>query len=197
MDVNTDQNQDAKLQIILQAAFDTFAKYGVKRTSMADIAERAGMSRAALYLHFKNKNDILQSLIAGYYQKSCTDVAQALSRGGALSDQITAGFQAQSGAAFRALLDSPHGAEIMDAKSKAREVIEAGNASLIRVYADWLSVQADCGRLAYGVFASGPDQVAEVMLDALEGLKLDVPSYETYAARRDMLARMFAKALTP
>lgn len=197
MDQKIEQYQDPKLKTILYAAFDAFAKYGFKRTSMADIAEGAGMSRAALYMHFRNKDDIFRSMIEAYYAQSCADVAEALSRGGALGDQLKAGFFAQSGEAFKALLNSPHGAEIIDVKSAARDVVEEGNQALKRVYADWLAVQAEVGRVDYSEISNDPVEVAAVMLKALEGLKSDVPSYEDYAERCDLLAKVFGRALSP
>lgn len=195
MDQKIEQYQDPKLKNILYAAFDAFAKYGFKRTSMADIADGAGMSRAAVYMHFKNKDDIFRSMIEAYYAQSCADVAEALSRGGAIRDQLKAGFYAQSGEAFKALLDSPHGAEIIDVKSAARDVVEEGNQALKRVYADWLAVQADCGRVNFQAISDDPAQVAGVMLKALEGLKSDVPTYDDYSERCDLLAKVFGQAL--
>ena len=47
---------------ILGAAFVRFARYGFRRTSMEDIAGEAGVSRAALYLQFRNKEEIFKSL---------------------------------------------------------------------------------------------------------------------------------------
>lgn len=196
MDKKIEQYQDPKLRNILYAAFDAFAKYGFKRTSMADIADGAGISRPALYMHFKNKNDIFQSMIEAYYAQACADVAEALSRGGAIADQLKAGFFAQSGEAFKALLDSPHGAEIIDVKSAARDVVEEGNLALKHVYADWLSVQAECGRVNYQAISDDPAQVAEVMLKALEGLKSDVPTYDDYVERCELLAKVFGQALS-
>ena len=196
MDQKIEQYQDPKLKNILYAAFDAFAKYGFKRTSMADIAEGAGISRAALYMHFKNKNDIFQSMIEAYYAQACADVAEALGRGGSIADQLKAGFFAQSGEAFKALLDSPHGAEIIDVKSAARDVVEQGNWALKRVYADWLAVQAECGRVALQAISDDPAQVAEVMLKALEGLKSDVPTYDDYVERCALLAKVFGRALS-
>ena len=46
---------------ILNAALGVFAAYGLKRSSMEDIAKAADMSRAALYQHFRNKEDILST----------------------------------------------------------------------------------------------------------------------------------------
>lgn len=195
MDKKVEQNQEAKLQIILYAAFDAFMKFGVKRTSMADIAEGAEMSRAALYLHFKNKNDILRSLIESYYAQSCADVAQALSTEAAIPEQLKAGFLAQSGDAFRALLDSPHGAEFMEAKSSAQQSVADGNAALAEVYASWMQRQSDAGRLEFASIDPDALSLAATMMRALEGLKSDTPSYEEYARRRDQIALLFGKAL--
>jgi AcrR family transcriptional regulator len=146
-------------------------------------------------MHFKNKDDIFRSMIEAYYTQSCADVAVALARGGAIGEQLKAGFFAQSGEVFKALLNSPHGAEIIDVKSAARDVVEEGNKALKRVYADWLAVQSEVGRVDHSAISNDPAEVAEVMLKALEGLKCDVPSYEDYAARCDLLAKAFGGAL--
>ena len=195
MDKKVEQNQEAKLQTILYAAFDASLKYGVKRTSMADIAEGAEMSRAALYLHFKNKNYILRSLVEAYYAQSCAEVEQALNTDGAVTEQLTAGFLAQTGEAFRALLNSPHGAEFMDAKSVAKEAVAAGNAALVEVYATWMMHQSKAGRLRFAPIDADPTTVATTMMKALDGLKTDAPSYEDYVSRRNQLATLFGRAL--
>ena len=43
---------------LLQSALDTFLENGVSRTSLAAIARNAGVTRGALYWHFKNKEDL-------------------------------------------------------------------------------------------------------------------------------------------
>ena len=55
----TSVSEDSKTAAILKSAFQAFATYGFKKTSMDDIAKGAGMSRPAVYLHFKNKSDPL------------------------------------------------------------------------------------------------------------------------------------------
>ncbi len=46
-------------QVILEKAHDLFVEKGYERASMREIAERVGISKAALYHHFKNKEEIL------------------------------------------------------------------------------------------------------------------------------------------
>jgi AcrR family transcriptional regulator len=54
---------DEKKQHIMTAAAEVFTRYGFKKASMQDIADAAMMSRAALYLHFRNKDDLFRSLM--------------------------------------------------------------------------------------------------------------------------------------
>src|SRR4051812_34073594 len=49
---------------ILQIAADLFRKHGYAGTSMRDISEQLGTSKAALYYHFQRKEDILDALVA-------------------------------------------------------------------------------------------------------------------------------------
>jgi TetR/AcrR family acrAB operon transcriptional repressor len=47
---------------ILEAAVRVFAIKGVARTSLDDIAREAGVTRGAIYWHFANKTDLLNTL---------------------------------------------------------------------------------------------------------------------------------------
>jgi AcrR family transcriptional regulator len=50
----------AKRQLILDAGLIQFAQFGLRKTSMQDIAEQAGISRASVYSYFKNKDEIFR-----------------------------------------------------------------------------------------------------------------------------------------
>src|SRR5580693_1762072 len=49
---------------LIEAAIEVFAEKGYARTTVDDIAERAGSTRATFYLHFKAKSDVLTELIS-------------------------------------------------------------------------------------------------------------------------------------
>jgi TetR/AcrR family acrAB operon transcriptional repressor len=49
---------------ILDAAENVFYARGVSRTSLADIAEAANVTRGAIYWHFKNKSDLFDAMCA-------------------------------------------------------------------------------------------------------------------------------------
>jgi AcrR family transcriptional regulator len=52
---------------IQQVAVELFAEHGYEATSLREIAERLGVTKAALYYHFKSKEDIVASLVQDYY----------------------------------------------------------------------------------------------------------------------------------
>jgi len=49
-------------EAILDAAIQVFSVRGVSRTTLANIAKEAGVTRGAIYWHFKDKEDLLAAL---------------------------------------------------------------------------------------------------------------------------------------
>src|SRR5690606_25910489 len=47
---------------ILDVALRLFSKQGVSSTSLAQIAQAAGVTRGAIYWHFKNKSDLFSEI---------------------------------------------------------------------------------------------------------------------------------------
>lgn len=55
---------DTTRERILRAALRLFAEQGYGATSMREIAEQLGITKAALYYHFDSKEDIVRALLA-------------------------------------------------------------------------------------------------------------------------------------
>ena len=51
---------------IQEVALDLFVKQGYEKTSLREIAEQLGVTKAALYYHFKTKEEIVQSTVHDY-----------------------------------------------------------------------------------------------------------------------------------
>lgn len=51
-------------EMIIDAAEEAFIEQGISFTSLSDIARRAGVTRGAIYFHFKNKNDLIRDMIS-------------------------------------------------------------------------------------------------------------------------------------
>lgn len=69
--MNERQNQ------ILEAAIDVFSRYGVRKATMGDIAERAGISRQTLYARYANKGEIMNAATLLITEKVVGQVSEA------------------------------------------------------------------------------------------------------------------------
>lgn len=54
---------------LMAAALDIFYRRGVSRASLQEIASAAGVTRGALYWHFKNKEDLFDALFQQVFSK--------------------------------------------------------------------------------------------------------------------------------
>src|SRR5215471_4528452 len=68
---HADARQDARARgdtraRIQQVAIELFTEHGYEGTSLREIAERLDVTKAALYYHFKSKEDIVRSLVEDY-----------------------------------------------------------------------------------------------------------------------------------
>ena len=56
-------DNEEREQRILDAAADLFVHYGYDKTTVDDIARQAGVSKGAIYLHFKSKDELFEGLL--------------------------------------------------------------------------------------------------------------------------------------
>lgn len=61
-------------QEILDTALDVFSRKGYSRTTFVDIAKQIGLSKGAVYWHFKTKTDLLVALIEDCLSRKCMRV---------------------------------------------------------------------------------------------------------------------------
>jgi len=52
-----------KRKQLIHTAKDLFFKYGIKRVTVEEICEKAGVSKMTFYKHFKNKNELVKTVI--------------------------------------------------------------------------------------------------------------------------------------
>ena len=81
--------KDTKRKIV-EAAKAVFGNYGFKRTSLADIAEQARMSRSALYHYFEDKLDLFHAVLNLELEEISRRTSKALSSVSGSSDRLRA-----------------------------------------------------------------------------------------------------------
>jgi AcrR family transcriptional regulator len=131
---------------ILNAALFLFVERGYAGTSVADLAKRLGMTKAALYYHFPAKADILSALVSTPLAEFEALAATASTRPtdqllGEISD-ITAEMYAVSrllgdDPSVRAALPTPRSAEINQALTEAL----AATSSPVRAHAAYAAIK--------------------------------------------------------
>lgn len=181
----------ARQDAILDAAFGAFAAYGYKRTTMEDIAKAAGLSRTALYLHFRSKEDIFRSLTERYFEQVLQDMEGALTRPGQTAEEaLFACFVAKDGKFMDVVLSTPHGAELLDAGfSASPELVKTASARSASVLCRWLE-----GRGLPDGLGTAQD-LADTIVATLTGLKASARSIEDLRRGEAQLARLVAHAL--
>ncbi|MFY2825937.1 TetR/AcrR family transcriptional regulator [Ruegeria sp. MALMAid1280] len=188
----TETVDDSRQKAILNSAFQAFATYGFRKTSMDDIARGAGMSRPAVYLHFRNKEAIVSKLTEVYYAEKSAAVAEALASSGSVPDVLTRAIKAQT-EGMAAILASPHGLEMLDnTKSMAAEIISEGEARMAGLYADWLTQQAQAGRVR---LLAGAAETGRTITATLKGLKLIGAGAEVYEQQVAQIAALIGAGL--
>jgi AcrR family transcriptional regulator len=73
---------------LLVAAVDAFAERGYHATTTRDIASRAGMSPAALYIHYKTKEELLQRISRIGHEKVLEILKAADGAGGSATERL-------------------------------------------------------------------------------------------------------------
>ncbi|MEU8457273.1 MULTISPECIES: TetR/AcrR family transcriptional regulator [Streptomyces] len=73
---------------LLVAAVDAFAERGYHATTTRDIASRAGMSPAALYIHYKTKEELLQRISRIGHEKVLEILRAADGAGGSATERL-------------------------------------------------------------------------------------------------------------
>ncbi len=90
---STDSEGDKKAitrEKILQAALTCFANKGYHKTTMDDIVAQSGLSKGALYWHFKNKQDLFFSLIEWFMLEFSEEIFHAWTDDMSAADKIRA-----------------------------------------------------------------------------------------------------------
>ena len=179
---------------ILNAALGVFAAYGLKRSSMEDIAKAADMSRAALYQHLRNKEDILSTGVRIFFARAAEDLETALSSGASLEDAIRLGCFSTAGDMARFLLDSPHGEEMLQIKTgEVAAHVAEGEARMHGIWTEWLEHEAAAGRVHLP--KGGAASVATAIIAGQYGQKASAAGYDDYIARLEVYAEMMGRAL--
>lgn len=168
--------EDERRQAILDGAHTCFLQYGFAKTSLDDIAQRAGISRPLIYRKFKNKEDILAALYDFKVTALYPQVEAVLAARAGKRETLLRMWEVLLLEPWAELIKVPMISELFDAC--ARHVPE-------------LQKKHEQRRIEYTKAVLGSHGLAEVFVLAVEGLTKDLPSEAALRRRVTILIDRF------
>lgn len=88
--MNTRGGDDAAtIDRIIEAAYQCFDQFGIRKTTIEDIATRCGCTRPTVYRYFRGKDDILRHLCGLEIRKVNDELRRRVSRADSFVDLLT------------------------------------------------------------------------------------------------------------
>ncbi|MGA0862668.1 MAG: helix-turn-helix domain-containing protein [Ilumatobacteraceae bacterium] len=180
--------RDQRIEEILRASIPLFAQRGYRKTSMANIADAAGVSRPALYQYFTDRADLFAAAYVLLLEEA-TDAALAdLALPVSLAQQLDGYLQRISGDGYARLSATRFGDELLEARHQfAAEAAEAALKRAHKGLRDHVRTTNSDQR--------SQDRAFEILTLSTVGLKQDQPTPAAYRRRLTFLAEAVARAL--
>jgi AcrR family transcriptional regulator len=160
---------EVKKSKILTAARSVFLRYGYKRVSMSDIAEAAAVSRPALYVLFKNKEEIFISVFLQWVDETVTALQKEMAKLEAPEQQLMCAFELWTVQSFEMMRSSPEAKELLEcgfefAQDSLKQGYKMFEAAIAPVVARLAERHPPSTRMA-------PERIAHVLASAALGFK--------------------------
>jgi TetR/AcrR family transcriptional regulator, repressor for uid operon len=93
LDVAPVVGEDALFDRVAMAALDEFGEHGIRRTSMEDVARRAGVSRMTVFRRFASKQRLVEVVITREVHRGMQELDLLWEGAETLEDRLVTGFE--------------------------------------------------------------------------------------------------------
>lgn len=153
---------------ILEAAIEVFSRYGVRKATMGDIAEKAGISRQTLYARYANKDEIMGAAMRLISERVISDVNAAWLPAGSISERLDIFFDFAIVRFFEKIKQMPDSGDFLvghgQVGSLAQHAAESGKVEL-------LAGLFETRKQALAANGSSPEELAEFFYTSCAGFK--------------------------
>ncbi len=148
---------------VIAAATDVFLRYGFARTTMGDIAERAGISRPALYLVFPGKEEVFAAVIRRLNEDSLAGIRAILPTLPTLKDRVL----------YACETWGAHGFDLIAANPDSRDLWNLSFVPVQKIYTEFqaLIVELIAEPVAASTLEASPEELARSLTFAMRGLE--------------------------
>lgn len=177
----------SKEELVLDSATEVFTRYGFARTTMGDIAAKAGISRPALYLLFPDKEAAFSRVIGRMDERSLTEITAALPKLPTLEAKLL----------HACLAWGVHGVELAAVHPDAADLFDLRFPAVRQAFANFTALIATLIAEAPGVACldTTPDELARVLVYGMRGLRETAADPDEMRRLVAVHVRSFAQAL--
>ena len=189
---------DRKTDHILDAALPVFVRFGFRKTSMADIARAARISRASLYLTFNSKEELFRAGSQRAHTRTLDDVAAVMAGQGSTIDRIEMAI-----AVFQRELIAPfgesHEAQELFATNTvlASDITIEARVKLLGMLTQALVSASESNEIDLKPLQALPSQLANLILAGTEGIKHSGKVGPHLEEETKLFMRLLRVAVTP
>jgi AcrR family transcriptional regulator len=163
---------ETKKSKILTTTRSVFLRYGYKRVSMNDIAEAAGVSRPALYVLFRNKEEIFVGVLMQWVDETVAACKREMEKCGTSEQKLMCAFEIWAVQPFEMVMRSPEAKELIEcsfefAQDSLRQGYKIFETAIVPVVASLAE------RHPAKTYMT-PEQIAHVLASAVRGFKQTV-----------------------
>lgn len=160
---HTEAETSLKRERVVTAAIEVFLRYGHARTTMNDVAAKAGISRPALYLLFPRKEDIFAAAVERLQNDKLREFRGAMSKLGSLDQKLHYCCEHWAGEGYDLTEAHPDAADVFDLSFPP---VRAMYAALEALFAGLLRDAVAASKLK-----ATPEELARVLIFGMRGLK--------------------------
>jgi len=188
---------EQKTTHILDAALPVFVRFGFRKTSMADIARAAGISRASLYLSFNSKEELFRAGSIRAHARTLDEVEAVLAGQGSALDRMELAitvFQRELIAPFGGSADAD---ELFAANmALAADITLDARAKLLSLLTQTLVAAAESDEIDLEPLQAPPGQLANIIVAAMDGIKHAQGSGSSLGDDTKLFMRLLRVAVT-
>lgn len=169
-------NDEERRQEILDAALYCFLHFGYSKTSMDDVAKKAGISRPLIYLKFKNKEALLQGIFDSLIAIKTSNTEGILELKASKKEKLTKLMEVSLFHTWSKIAGYPMSQEFFG----TCELVDSET---------WEKHEKQHFKVVHAIL--GNKLEAEVFTHAIDGLLNDIPSVNTLRKRVELLIEKF------
>lgn len=170
---------DQRRQDILRAALECFLQFGYGKTSLDDIAKRAGISRPLIYRKFKNKEEIFAGVFEELFNERYPLIEQVLAGSGSRRQKLLRVYEILVIEPWDLMSKSPLASEFYEACTRILPAVEEKH---------------ERQQLKYTQAILETRELSELFVLAVYGLETDMPRTSVLRRRLQLLVEQFVGA---